>query len=67
MSAIELKEKDNQLIAEPFEENKLLANKVFVCPNCDHHFDLNNKENFNFVRKKAVQKFHNNIFPSIDK
>jgi hypothetical protein len=61
------KEKDNQLIAEPFEENKLLANKIFVCPNCDHHFDLNNKENFNFVRKKAVQKFHNNIFPAIDK
>jgi hypothetical protein len=60
------KEKDNQLIAEPFEEKKLLVDKVFVCPNCDHHLDLNNKEDFNYNRKRAIQSFHNKIFPVVD-
>jgi hypothetical protein len=60
------KEKDNQLIAEPFEGKKSSIDKVFVCPNCDHHFDLNNKDNFDYARKTAIQKFHNNIFPRID-
>lgn len=60
------KEKDNQLIAEPFEERIPSTDKVFVCPNCDHHFDLNNKEDFDYQRKKAVKKFHNNIFTQID-
>lgn len=60
------KEKDNQLIAEPFEEKKYSKDKVFVCPNCDLHFDLNNKENFDYARKRAIQKFHTNIFPQID-
>lgn len=60
------REKDNQLIAEPFEEKKFSNDKVFVCPNCDHHFDLNNKEDFDYARKRAVQKFHINIFPQID-
>ena len=60
------KEKDNQLIAEPFEEKKHSMDKVFVCPNCDLHFDLNNKENFDYARKRAIQKFHINIFPQID-
>lgn len=59
------KEKDNQLIAEPFEEKKI-NDIVFVCPNCDHHFDLNNKEDFDYTRKKAIHKFHHNIFPQID-
>jgi hypothetical protein len=60
------KEKDNQLIAEPFEGKRSSIDKVFVCPNCDHHFDLNNKENFDYARKTAIQKFHYNIFPQID-
>jgi hypothetical protein len=60
------KGKDNQLISEPFEEKKHSKDKVFVCPNCDHHFDLNNKEDFDYARKRAVQKFHINIFPLID-
>lgn len=60
------KEKDNQLIAEPYDEKRLTIDKVFVCPNCDHHFDLNNKEDFDYTRKRAIQKFHNNIFPLID-
>ena len=60
------KEKDNQLIAEPFGEKKLGVDKVFVCPNCDKHFDLKNTENFDYARKRAIQKFHINIFPLID-
>lgn len=60
------KEKDNQLIAEPFEKKELGTDKVFVCPSCDKHFDLNSKEEFNLPRKKAVQKFHFNIFPQIN-
>ncbi len=60
------KDKDIQLIAEPFEEKKLLVDKVFVCPNCDHHLDLNNNEDFDYTRKRAIQKFHNNIFLQID-
>lgn len=60
------KEKDNQLIAEPFEKKVLGTDKVFVCLNCDKHFDLNNNDDFNFVRKRAVQIFHNKVFPKID-
>lgn len=60
------KEKDSQLIAEPFEAKKLAIDKVFVCPNCDKHFDLNNKDDFDYARKRAIQKFHINIFPQID-
>lgn len=60
------KEKDSQLIAEPFEERRLLVDKVFVCPNCDHHLDLNNKDEFDYARKRAVQKFHIKIFPQTD-
>ena len=61
------KEKDTQLIAEPFKEKKLSIDKVFVCPSCDNHFDLNNKEDFDYTRKRAIQKFHNKIFPEIEK
>lgn len=61
------KMKDAQLIAEPFEEKNNSIDKVFVCTNCDHYFDLNNKEDFDFQRKLAVQKFHINIFPPIIK
>jgi hypothetical protein len=61
------KMKDAQLIAEPFEEKNISIDKVFVCTNCDHYFDLNNKEDFDFQRKLAVQKFHTNIFPPITK
>jgi hypothetical protein len=59
-------EKDSQLIAEPFEEKTLSNSKVFVCPICNHHLDLNNKETFDFVRKTALQSFHNNIFTKTD-
>jgi hypothetical protein len=61
------KMKDAQLIAEPFEEKNISIDKVFVCTNCDHYFDLNNKEDIDFQRKLAVQKFHTNIFPPITK
>lgn len=61
------KERDNQLIAEPFEKKKVLIDKVFVCPSCDSHFDLNNYEDFDYTRKRAIQKFHNKIFPEIEK
>lgn len=54
-------EKDSQLIAEPFAEQK--SNKVFVCVKCDLLFDLESKDEFDFPRKKAVQKFHLNVFP----
>jgi hypothetical protein len=59
-------EKDNQLIAEPYENINLLNDKVFVCPKCDHHLDLNSKYEFHYPRKIAVQSFHNNIFTQID-
>jgi hypothetical protein len=61
------KQKDAQLIAEPFEEKSNNVDRVFVCTNCDHYFDLNNKDDFDFQRKLAVQKFHTNIFPPITK
>lgn len=61
------KENDTQLIAEPFKEKKLSTDKVFVCPRCDIHFDLNNYEDFDYTRKRAIQKFHNKIFPEIEK
>jgi hypothetical protein len=60
------KEKDNQLVAEPFDEKRLAVDKVFVCPDCDHHLDLNNNEEFDYARKKAIQKFHIKIFPQTD-
>lgn len=53
------KEKENQLIAEPID-------KVFVCPNCDLHFDLNNMQDFDYGKKIAIQKFHTIIFPQIN-
>ena len=49
----------NQLIAEPID-------KVFVCPNCDKHFNLNNMQDFDYGKKTAIQKFHINIFPQIN-
>jgi hypothetical protein len=61
------KEKDTQLIAEPFEEKKHSQERVFVCTNCDLYFDMNNKDDFDFQRKRAIQKFHINIFPQSDK
>jgi hypothetical protein len=61
------KEKDTQLVAEPFEEKKVSKERIFVCPNCDLYFDLNNKEDFDFQRKRAVKKFHVKIFPQTDK
>lgn len=59
-------EKENQLIAEPYENINLLNDKVFVCPKCDHHLDLNSKYEFHYPRKIAVQSFHNNIFTQIN-
>ena len=60
------KERDNHLIAEPFEYENNKSSRVFVCPHCDHHFNINNKDDFDYARKRAVQSFHNKIFPVVD-
>ena len=57
------KEKDTQLIAEPFDETKFSSGNFFVCPDCDHRFDLNE---FDFTRKNAIQSFHTTIFKHIE-
>ena len=60
------KEKNNQLIAEPLRDKKQAVSNVFVCPDCNHHLDLSNNKEFDYARKKAIQKFHFNIFSIVE-
>ncbi|MCD8401860.1 hypothetical protein [Tenacibaculum finnmarkense] len=61
------KKNDNvQFISETYNKLNTISN-IFECDNCSHIIDLNDKEEFDFSRVKAVKSFHSNIFSKLEK
>ena len=53
-----------QFISEPYNELNTLPT-AFECGNCSHVIDLNNHDEFDISRVKAVKSFHKKIFPEV--